>query len=90
MITTKKIETVEDFQNLKKGDLVACEFHRDTYKKGKRTRFASYIILENKSYCKEIILEKQCNVYFNYEMFLMGDSNLKSILLLLSDCVQPA
>ena len=29
MIQVKELKTIEDFINLEKGDVVACEFHRD-------------------------------------------------------------
>lgn len=80
-MTTKILKTLEDFQALKKGDVLVCKFHRDTYKLAKRTRFASYEVQDNKLHQKEIILQKQNNVYFNYECFLMGDSNLISAML---------
>lgn len=80
MIRTKKLTKLEDFQNLKPGDFVACSFHRDIpfYK----TRFRTFEVHENKERCKEIILERKNNIYFNYEMFLNGESTLRSILLL--------
>ena len=59
---TKNLKTLEDFQALKKGDILVCKFHRDTYKLAKRTRFASYEVQENKIHQKEIILQKQNNV----------------------------
>ena len=80
-MTTKILKTLEDFQALKKGDVLVCKFHRDTYKLAKRTRFASYEVQDNKLHQKEIILQKQNNVYFNYECFLMGGSNLISAML---------
>lgn len=88
MIQTKDIETLDDFKRLKKGDLVAVEWKRDNYIGDKRTRFATYTILENKERTTEIILQKKNNVYFNYSMFLnpkeVGVSNCKSIILLRS------
>ncbi|SEC45345.1 hypothetical protein SAMN04489761_3035 [Tenacibaculum sp. MAR_2009_124] len=83
MIQGETINTLEQFESLKEGDLVVCEFHRDTYKGNNRTRFAAYEIHENKASCNEIILQKKNNVYFNYFMFLApekhGSSNLKSL-----------
>lgn len=83
MIQGETINTLKQFESLKKGDLVVCEFHRDTYKGEKRTRFAAYEIHENKTECTEVILQKKNNVYFNYSMFLNpekhGHSNLKSL-----------
>lgn len=86
MIHTQNIETLEDFQELKKGDLVAVEWKRDMYFGNKQTRFGTYEIAENEERSTEIILQKKHNVYFNYMMFLnpkeLGSSNLKSIILL--------
>ena len=73
------IENVSDFENLKKGDIVVCEFHRDVYKGDKRTRFNTYEVVENKASHTEIILQTHNNVYFNYMMYLNGESNLKDI-----------
>jgi hypothetical protein len=87
MIQVKDIETLEDFQRLQKGDLVAVEWKRDMYLGNKQTRFGTYKIAENKEHTKEIILQVKNNVYFNYNMFLnpeIGISNLKSIVLLRS------
>lgn len=86
MINTKQLTKLEDFQSLKKGDLVAVEWHRDNYVGDKRTRFAPYFVVENKERTTEIILQKKNNVYFNYSMFLFpekeGQSNCKSIVLI--------
>jgi len=88
MIRTRFITSLEDFQELKKGDLVAVEWKRYNYINWKRTRFATYNIVENKERTTEIILQKKMNVYFNYSMFLDpendGVSNCKSIMLLRS------
>ena len=85
MIQTKDIETIEDFKQLKKGDLVAVEWKRDMYFGNKESRFGTYKVVENKERTMEIILQAKNNVYFNYSMFLnpeIGISNLKSIVLL--------
>jgi hypothetical protein len=85
MIEVKDLKTVEDFENLKKGDIVIVEWKRDSYKNNSRTRFASYEIFLNKKESHEIILQKKNNVYFNYEMFLnpeIGISNIKYIKLI--------
>ena len=78
----KKLETIEDFETIKKDDVLVCEFHRDVYKGNKRTRFATYNVVENKSSYTEIILQVKNNVYFNYTMYLKGTSNLKDVALL--------
>ena len=92
MITVKKLETLEDFEGLKKGDSVAVEWKRDVRKDkrgDKRTRFAVYEVADNLAHMTEIILEKKMNVYFNYTMFLNpekhGVSNVREIVLLGSD-----
>lgn len=87
MINTRNLETLEDFENLKKGDIVACEFHRNIHDYPKTYRFGVFKIFLNKRRAKEIILQKKNNVYFNYEMFLNGEGNLKEIKLIECDCV---
>lgn len=90
MITTKMLETVEDFQAVKKGDILAVEWHRDSHKGDKRTRFAAYEVVENhyndgKHNNNEIILQIKNNVYFNFALFcgiVDGRSNAKSVMLI--------
>ena len=85
MIQTKELKTREDFINLKKGDVVACEFHRDVHDYPKTHRFNVFTIAENKQSYSEIILQKKNNIYFNWKLFLgeiEGDSNLKNAILL--------
>ena len=92
MIRFKILKTIEDFEGLKKGDVVAVEWRRDvpTNKRGtKRTRFVTYEISDNLLRQTEIILQKPMNIYFNYMMFLkpeeMGVSNVREIFLLTSE-----
>ncbi len=96
MIHTKLLNSMKDFEALKAGDVVIVEWHRDSYKDGKRTRFASYVVHENMHHSpdydgkgpSEIILQTRMNVYFNYALFLgivEGASNLKSCVLVTSD-----
>lgn len=86
MINTKELNTVEGFESLKKGDTIACEFHRDMHDGPKKSfRFKVFEIVEVKTRTKEIILQKKNNLYFNYGMFIDpsdGASNLKSATLL--------
>jgi hypothetical protein len=83
MIKVKPITSLEDILNLKKGDNVACEFHRNIHDYPKKPyRFKVFQVFLNKIDAKEIILQKKNNIYFNYEMFLNGESNLKSIVLI--------
>lgn len=86
MITTKPLTTIEDFESLKKGDVIACEFHRDVHDYPKKSfRFKVFEIAEAKHRTTEIILQKKNNLYFNYGMFIDpsdGGSNLKSAILI--------
>lgn len=68
MITTKPLTKIEDFENLKKGDWVACEFYRDVHDYPKQYRFNVFQIVEVKE--DEIILTKKTNVYFNFRMYV--------------------
>jgi len=86
MIITKKLETIEDFESLKKGDIIACEFKRDVHDYPKKSfRFKVFEIFDVLPRTKEIVLQKKNNIYFNYGMFIDpsdGASNLKSAVLL--------
>lgn len=85
MIQTKELKTREDFINLKKGDVLACEFHRDVNDYPKKYRFKVFTVVENKESHSEIILQTKNNIYFNWKLFLNeieGESNLKCAVLL--------
>lgn len=82
MITTRELTTKEDFENLKKGDKLACEFHEYIRNSKGPCRFGIFEIFLNKSQDREIILQKKNNIYFNYEMFLNGNSSLKHVVLI--------
>lgn len=85
MIQSKELKTREDFINLKKGDVLACEFHRDVHDYPKKYRFKVFTVVENKESHSEIILQTKNNIYFNWKLFLKeveGESNLKSAVLL--------
>lgn len=87
MIKTQPLITKDDFESLKKGDVIACEFHRDVHDYPKKSfRFKVFEIAEVKHEPHyEIILQKKNNLYFNYAMFLFpadGASNLKSAVLI--------
>lgn len=90
MITTKNLYKREQFEKLKKWDFVACEFHRDTGPD--RIRFWVFEVYENKEYYKEIILDREKNIYFNYDMYLNNDParNLKEIFIIQSKEIQPS
>lgn len=85
MIESVELKTIEDFESLKKGDFVACEFHRDINDYPKKYRFNVFKIVDVKIHDKEVILQKKNNIYFNYKMFVDpsdGASNLKSAVLI--------
>lgn len=84
MIECKELKTAEDFESLEKGDFVACEFHRDIHDHPKKYRFRVFQIVKVKTDDKEVILQTKNNIYFNYKMFVDGDSNsnLKSAVLI--------
>jgi len=85
MINTKELKTIEDFENLKKGDFLACEFHLDVHDYPKKYRFNVFSIADVKKDMKEVILKNKNNIYFNYGLFIdpsNGHSNLKSAILL--------
>ena len=82
MIQTRRVRTREEFEALKVGEMLACTFHRDVVYKKKRVRFGVFSVALNKYDTKEIILDKKDNVYFNYEMFLNGESNLSCAVII--------
>lgn len=82
MIAFKELKTIEDFESLKKGDQVACEFKRDVNDYPKKYRFNIFKIYDVKTNTTEIILQKKNNLYFNYLMFINGESNLSMAYLI--------
>ncbi len=85
MIYTKVLKKIEDFENLNIGDDIACEFHRNVHDHPTTYRFKVFKIVEIKKHTKEIILQKKNNIYFNYEMFINGESNLSNAVLITHD-----
>lgn len=84
MIQGKDLREIQDFESLKKGDYVACEFHRDIHDHPKKYRFKIFPIVKVRTDTKEVILQTKNNIYFNYQMFVDGESNLKSAVHLYS------
>jgi len=82
MINSKHLQTIEDFENLKKGDYVACEFFRDCHDYPKQYRFKVFQVVEVKPDDKEVIWQTKNNIYSNYKMFVNGEGNLKSAVLI--------
>ncbi len=64
MIKSKSIGSLEEFENLKKGDIVACEFHLNVHDYPKTYRFKVFTIAENKKDYQEIILQKKKQYLF--------------------------
>ena len=82
MINTKELKTILDFESLRKGDFVACEFHSDVYDHPRKYRFKVFAIANLQTDAKELILQKKNNIYVNYKMFVEGRGNLKSAVLI--------
>jgi len=82
MIQLTELKQITDFESLKSGDSLACEFHRDIHDYPKEYRFKVFAIVGVKKDTKEVILQKKNNIYFNYEMFVNGESILKSCALI--------
>jgi hypothetical protein len=87
MITTQVLKTVADFELLKEGDFLACEFHNFIYehRKGRiseKYKFKVFKIDVVLKESKEIVLQNKNNIYFNYEMFQNGQSSLKNCVLI--------
>lgn len=79
---TKVLKTIQDFEDLQIGDWLACEFHRNVHDHPKTYRFKVFQVVTVRFDTKEVILQKKNNIYFNYKMFVHGESNLLSATLL--------
>jgi len=67
----------EDFEQIKKGDLVIVEFIRECYPlKGLIHPFKIFL---NKHEDNEIILQKKGNIWFNWKIYLNGGSHVVKI-----------
>ena len=88
MIIQKGLTTIEDFENLKRGDKLACEFYRNMHDYPKKPyRFNIFSIAKVRKDTKEVILQVKNNLYFNYEFFVNGKKgNLKQAILISCDC----
>jgi len=71
-----KLTTKEQFEKLKRWDLIIVEWsdysikHHDDMK-----RIMTYRIYENKTRLEEIICKLKNNHYFNYDLYLKGQSH---------------
>lgn len=78
----KELKTIEDFESLRKGDFVACEFNRDIHDYPKKYRFNVFRVYDVLTKTKEVVLQKKNNIYFNYQLFIENRSILKSAILI--------
>ena len=87
MILHKRLNTVEDFESLKRGDLVAVEFQRNMHggQDEKHQRLDVFHIAYVKLDDHEVILRVKGNIYFNYEMYIEGTSICKNAVLISVD-----
>lgn len=85
MIETKELKTIDDFEALNAGDCIACEFRANVHTKNKLKpwdTFGVYHVVLVRKDTKEIILDKNKNLYFSYEMFCAHESNCKQVILI--------
>lgn len=82
----KKLETIKDFENLKKGYLILVQwkYHARDGKNKPLPRTAAYKIYQVKKSCNEIICQCKDNIYFNYEMLIKGESIASEVYLVRS------
>ena len=67
----KLMESVEDFEKLKKGDTLLVKWSEQFLKYNpKAKKIALYNIAEVRTYDHEIICERKRNHYFNYNIYL--------------------
>lgn len=82
----KKLTTIEEFENLKQGDIVVVEYdEKQPYWNKKMQGIKSYNIHSVKTRQKELILQIKNNHYFNYEMYLNGTSVVKNAYIILKN-----
>lgn len=78
MINYMPLNLAQRFKDIKKGDILIVEFEREYYPlKG---LLHSFVVPDQKYLEKgEVILQKKGNIYFNYEMFLTGNSIINNV-----------
>ena len=70
------LNSIEDFKNIKKGDKIIVrwgEYFLNHTKASKEIML--YEVFENKEKDTEIICQYKHNHYFNYELYVNGESN---------------
>lgn len=75
-----RLKTIEQFENLKKRDLILVKWsdYKAKHDKGCK-KVMLYKIYENKKIDHEIICQKRNNHYFNYLMYLANESQAKQV-----------
>lgn len=83
-----KLDNLEQFENLKKGDVILISWNSksEVWDKGMMGDMI-YTISENRESCDEIILRYRGNHYFNYKMFLNGESKIVKEAYLIKDAI---
>lgn len=67
----KLMENVEEFEALKKGDMLLVKWSEQFLKHNQKAKqIALYNIAEVRTYDHEVICERKRNHYFNYNMYL--------------------
>ncbi len=84
MITFKELITEEDFESLKPGDFVACEFNQDIRHGIYTYRFNVFKVASVKKFSKIFFVESKPNMFFNYRTCVKKhpDSTLKKAILI--------
>jgi len=82
----EKIENLEQIKSLKVGDYLLVHWDEYFYRHHKKcSEIMKYKIKEIKEEDKEIILKVKYNHYFNWEMYLAGESYCNEIYILKSE-----
>lgn len=70
------LNSIEDFKNIKKGDKIIVRWGEYflNHTKGSK-EIMLYEVFENKEKDTEIICQYKHNHYFNYELYVNGESN---------------
>ena len=77
-------DTLEKVKKLKAGDMIIVKWSNNWVKHTRKSlkKKKAYNIEEIRDYNKEIICNRKNNYYFNYEMFLNGESSAEDVFLI--------
>ena len=78
MLNLELLTKKEDFENLKKKQLIIVKWKEGSSEHVKGNGVREYRIVDVSSR-HEIILQKRGNIYFNYVMHLNDESNVKEV-----------